>query len=159
MEQFAYQNRQKPKITREVSAGGVIYNPRLDKFLLIKDSYSRWALPKGKLEENETPAQAAAREISEEVGLTDLTLKERLGKIHYYYKSAGKTIFKEVHLFLFETQDKNLKPLKKEIKGARWLTREIALKKYSYKKSLYILKKANHYVLEKRRKNARERGA
>ena len=67
----------KRRSVREVRAGGVVYRRLADnalRFLLIRDSYDKWGLPKGHLEEGETPAEAALRETREEVGLRDLRL-------------------------------------------------------------------------------------
>jgi 8-oxo-dGTP pyrophosphatase MutT (NUDIX family) len=56
----------------EVSAGGIVFR-RLPgegaKYLLIRDSYNNWGFPKGHLEGNESPAEAAIRETAEETGL------------------------------------------------------------------------------------------
>ena len=57
---------------REVSAGGDRVPARLGRdarFLLIRDSYDNWGFPKGHLEDEETPAEAALRETAEETGL------------------------------------------------------------------------------------------
>ena len=53
----------KRKPEREVSAGGIVFRRfgAEARFLLIKDSYRHWGFPKGHLEEEETPAEAALR--------------------------------------------------------------------------------------------------
>ena len=58
----------------ETSAGGVVINNERTKIALIGrlDRRGRllWSLPKGHIEEGETPEQTAVREVAEEVGLT-----------------------------------------------------------------------------------------
>ncbi|RMO94548.1 MutT/nudix protein [Pseudomonas syringae pv. philadelphi] len=44
------------------------------QILYVRKPKSRWALPGGKIESGETPAQAAMRELSEETGLENLDL-------------------------------------------------------------------------------------
>jgi 8-oxo-dGTP pyrophosphatase MutT (NUDIX family) len=138
----------KKKTKSEISSGGVVFkklkmkNEKLKiKILLIKDSYGRWALPKGKIEKGEKPEEAALREIQEETGLTDLKIIEHLGQIKYFYQFRGQPIFKIVYNFLIETRQEKLKP-NYEIQGAKWLEPEDALKTIAYKNTKEILEKA-----------------
>lgn len=60
------------------------------RILYVRKPKSRWALPGGKIEDGETPAQAAARELSEETGLRDLDLVylseyEKDNVMHYIF--------------------------------------------------------------------------
>jgi 8-oxo-dGTP diphosphatase len=53
------------------TASGVLFRDSLDRVLLVKPSYKPyWDLPGGQIEPGESPKQAAAREIKEELGLT-----------------------------------------------------------------------------------------
>ncbi len=132
---------------REISAGGIVWNFKTKKLLLIKDSYGRWALPKGVIEKGETSEQAAVREVQEETGLKNLKVVEKLGEIKYYYQLKGEKIFKIVIFFLMETEDEELKH-EWEIKDAEWLEPEDALEKIEYENSRKLMAKA----LEKLRK-------
>jgi len=60
-----------------------------------------WALPKGHLEPEETPEQAAVREVKEETGL-DATVVAPLGVIDYWFVFQGKRIHKHVHHFVLQ---------------------------------------------------------
>jgi len=131
------------KAKLEISSGGVVYRKERNKiqFLLIKDSYGRWALPKGKIEKNEKPEEAAKREIQEETGLKDLKIVSKLGQIKYFYKLHDQPIFKIVYNYLLETNQKELKP-SWEIKEAKWYSQKEALKTIAYKNTKVILEKA-----------------
>jgi len=62
-------------------------------------------LPKGKLDGDETPDQAALREVQEETGLS-ARIVEPLGSVAYTYTTKrGTAVPKEVHFFLMELVD------------------------------------------------------
>jgi len=61
-----------------------------------------WCLPKGHLEGEETPEEAAVREIAEETGITG-EIRTRLGVIDYWFSGDGRRVHKVVHHFLLES--------------------------------------------------------
>ncbi len=60
-----------------------------------------WCLPKGHLENGETLAQAAAREVAEETGIEGRVLTE-LGTIDYWFATSDRRVHKYVHHYLLE---------------------------------------------------------
>src|SRR3989442_15626015 len=99
--------RKQRRAQRETSAGGVVFRRGPDgepRFLLIRDSYRNWGVPKGHLEPGEPPAAAARREVAEETGLKDLVLHGPIRVIDWYFPFRGKTIHKFCHFFLFESR-------------------------------------------------------
>lgn len=58
-----------------------------------------WCLPKGHLELDETPEQAAVREIEEETGIQG-RIVDGLGTIDYWFSVEGKRVHKHVHHYL-----------------------------------------------------------
>ena len=98
----------KRKAEREVSAGGIVFRRFGDhslRFLLIRDSYDNWGFPKGHLEGEESPSEAALRETSEETGLKDLVLHGPIRIIDWHFRFRGRFIHKYCHFFLFESPD------------------------------------------------------
>lgn len=113
----------------ELSAGGIVLakTQSIWHVLLIQDMNKSWTFPKGLIEPNENPRGSAEREISEEIGLTNLTYVSTLGTIQYMYRRNG-LIRKTVHYFLFQSDTQApLKPQREEgISEARWVALEEA---------------------------------
>lgn len=60
-----------------------------------------WCLPKGHIEEGETPEEAARREVEEETGIAAVIVRA-LGVIDYWFTGDDRRIHKVVHHFLLE---------------------------------------------------------
>jgi 8-oxo-dGTP pyrophosphatase MutT (NUDIX family) len=119
----------------EFSAGGVVVRDR-DVIVVVPVRRSArgtkvLALPKGHLDGDETPEQAAAREVTEETGVT-ATLIDKLGDVHYSYERGGRRIRKQVAFFLFEYSSGDLADHDDEIEDARWMPLEEAAEALTY---------------------------
>ncbi len=82
------------------AAGGIVQNEQ--KEILFIKRLGKWDLPKGKIEKDEKPDTAAAREIEEETGINKLTLKYKIGETYHVYETFGKINLKTTHWFYFE---------------------------------------------------------
>ena len=89
------------------------------------------ALPKGHVDGDETPEQAARREVREEGGV-DADLLEPLGDVRYRYKRGGRLIDKRVSFFLFAYRSGSPADHDHEIAEARWITLDEAARALSY---------------------------
>jgi len=105
------------------AAGGVVMNDE-NKLLMIY-RLNRWDLPKGKMEKNETPDEAALREVEEECGLHHLTLNKQLSNTYHTYQLNGKQLLKRTFWFMMTTDEKVLIPQTEEnITEVRWMNKE-----------------------------------
>jgi 8-oxo-dGTP pyrophosphatase MutT (NUDIX family) len=119
----------------EFSAGGVVV--RGDECVVIVP-VKRGArgnrvlgLPKGHPDGDETPEQAATREVAEETGVT-AALIEPLGETNYSYERKGRRVAKRVAFFLFEYRSGDLADHDHEIEDARWMPLKEAARSLTY---------------------------
>jgi 8-oxo-dGTP pyrophosphatase MutT (NUDIX family) len=134
----------------EVSAGGIVFR-RVPgegaRYLLIRDSYKNWGFPKGHLEGNESPAEAAGRETAEETGLDHLVLQGPIRVIDWHFRFRGRHIHKYCHFFLFESPDGEACPqLEEGITACQWRPLNEALDLLSYDNARGVLKRAGEMV-------------
>jgi 8-oxo-dGTP pyrophosphatase MutT (NUDIX family) len=138
--------RRNRKGTRiETSSGGVVFRvvAREPHFLLIRDPYRNWGLPKGHIEGAETPAQAALREVAEETGLLQLEIVAELPTIDWYYRDRGRLIHKFCHFFLLQAGDGDTVPqLDEGITECIWKPFSLALETLSYANAREVLRAA-----------------
>ena len=135
----------------ETSAGGVVF--RVDGgqplFLLIRDSYQNWGFPKGHIEDGEAPEDAALREVAEETGLAELTVRGTIDKIDWFFRFRGQLIHKHCHFYLMETGETRTKPQRAEgITACRWTPFEEAQSLVSYANAREVLRRAQEMVVE-----------
>jgi 8-oxo-dGTP pyrophosphatase MutT (NUDIX family) len=118
------------EIDHQHSAGGLIV--RSGRILLISTQEGRrWQLPKGHIEEGETPEQAAVREVREETGIT-VRAREPIGDVSYVYRRDGRRIHKVVHYYLCAFVAGSTDDHDHEVEDARWIPLEEALTALTY---------------------------
>jgi len=85
------------------AAGGIVEND--DEELLFIYRLEYWDLPKGGIEADETPEEAAYREIKEECGIYTHQLKQHLTDTYHIYERESKMYLKKTFWFYFEQKD------------------------------------------------------
>lgn len=89
--------------------------------LLIRTRAKQFELPKGHVEEGESHADAAARELCEETGLLHASPPTReLGDLDYRF-DGDPPVHKRVRCFLFLTDAPELGALPKGTRERRWI--------------------------------------
>jgi 8-oxo-dGTP pyrophosphatase MutT (NUDIX family) len=107
-----------------------------------------WALPKGHLDGDETPLQAATREVREETGV-EVEPIEELGEIQYTYERRGGPVRKRVVFFLFEYRGGELAH-DHEIEAVRWMPLEEAAKTLTHAGEREMVQRALLHAREDR---------
>ena len=120
---------------RDFSAGGVVVDG--DQVVVLvpvkraADGRPVLGLPKGHPDGDETPEEAARREVAEEAGVTGELIDE-LGEVRYNYERRGRTIAKRVRFYLFRYVSGNVADHDHEIEDALWMPIEQASRDLTY---------------------------
>ena len=86
-----------------IAAGGIVENEK-GKILLMK-RLGKWDLPKGKLDKGESIEECALREIEEETGAADLSVKSSFAETYHTYYRNEKWIIKHTHWYIVNCED------------------------------------------------------
>lgn len=111
-----------------MAAGGIVLRRSAPPLVAIVRQRKRneWVLPKGKLDDGETPKQAAHREVLEETG-HEVAIHEFLGTL--VYQSGGRS--KVVHFWRMEAEGGQVRKLMSDIKAVDWVPLDDALARLS----------------------------
>ncbi|MBK7030744.1 MAG: NUDIX domain-containing protein [Bacteroidales bacterium] len=105
------------------AAGGVVYNEK--KEILFIRRFEKWDLPKGKIEKNEHPEEAAVREVEEETGLNQPAILHSLPDTYHLYPDRNnKFILKKTFWFRmsYYGSEALIPQLEEHITEARWIS-------------------------------------
>jgi len=131
----------------EVSAGGVVYRRSDDGVEIVlaarrtRRGDLAWGLPKGLIEPEETPEEAAVREVREETGL-EAEVEASLGDIRYFYVWEGVRVRKAVHFFLMRATGGDVSQHDHEMEDVQWFPLSVALRRATYKGEREVLQRA-----------------
>lgn len=131
-------------LSQEHSAGGIVYkidNDGIKIAVIYREFHQDWTLPKGHLEEGESPEQAAIREVKEEVGL-DTNIIKHIGYSIYRFTDRKKQelIQKKVDYFLMELVKDNNQIQESEVDKLEWLPFMKAIDRLSFNRDQDLVK-------------------
>jgi ADP-ribose pyrophosphatase YjhB (NUDIX family) len=101
-----------------------------------------WSLPKGHIEEGETPEQAALREVAEETGITS-EIEKSLGIIDFWFMAGGKRIHKTVHHYLFRESGGLLAAQESEVDEVAWFPLAEIVERLAYPDEKKLIARTN----------------
>jgi len=139
----------------EYSAGGIVLRPgedgRWDVLLIATHEGGRWSLPKGHVEEGESEAEAAVREVREETGI-DAEVIAPVDTVDYWYRWKGPEgsvlIHKRVTYFLMRYVSGDVRNHGWEVDEARWFPLEEALQTVTYRDERELIRKAAAMIVK-----------
>ncbi len=99
---------------------------------------SRWGLPKGAPNGDESTEQAAMREVWEETGLRAEVLS-LLDRIEYFFRANDKLIRKEVDFYLMRYSSGEMRPQLSEVDDCEWVELGEAIARASFESEKRVL--------------------
>jgi 8-oxo-dGTP pyrophosphatase MutT (NUDIX family) len=104
------------------AAGGIVKNS--DGRLLVIFRRGKWDLPKGKLDEGESPQQAAAREVEEECGVSQLKVGSLIKHTYHTYIQDSMAVLKKTYWYAIFTEDVRalIPQAEEDIEKAEWMS-------------------------------------
>jgi 8-oxo-dGTP diphosphatase len=112
------------------AAGGIVERSTdsgLEIAVVHRKRYDDWVLPKGKLQEGESFAQAAQREVQEETGCL-VTAGEYAGAVGYTAKSSPKVVL----FWRMSVLEQRAFEDREEVDGLAWLPMEAAIRRLTH---------------------------
>ncbi len=111
-----------------LAAGGIVLRRQQPPLIAVVRLRKRdeWVLPKGKLDDGETPRAAAKREVLEETG-HNVTVHEFLGTLAYDFGGRSKI----VHYWRMEAGSEQAHELMHDVRAVDWLPLSAAVERLS----------------------------
>lgn len=112
---------------RIIAAGGLVFNEQDELLMIFRRGF--WDLPKGKLEKGETIEQCAIREVQEETGLQNITLKNFISiTLHEYFDTyLDELVIKESHWYYMTVKDHQVlvPQTEEDISMIKWISKAV----------------------------------
>jgi 8-oxo-dGTP pyrophosphatase MutT (NUDIX family) len=136
----------------QTSAGGVAYRQRagqIEVALIAVGEKLRWQLPKGLVDQDESPEEAARREVREEAGI-ETEVVQPLERIEYWYygTEAGARVrfHKFVHFYLLSYVAGEVQDHDAEVADARWVELAEAKELLAFASERRVLERAEQVL-------------
>ena len=146
-------SRRRLPTVEEVSAGGLVLDPKSaqPRAVLISHFDRRgrviWSLPKGHLEEGETPEEAGIREVWEETGI-EAEIVAELGSVDFWFNAEDRRVHKTVHHYLMRATGGTIAGDPNEVLSAEWVELDRAAARLAYSDERRLLHKAKRMLAE-----------
>jgi 8-oxo-dGTP pyrophosphatase MutT (NUDIX family) len=102
-----------------------------------------WCLPKGHLENGETPEQAAVREIEEETGVTGRVIATLPGVEYWFVEKGSRRVHKRVDYFLLAYVRGSAADFDAhEVSGAEWFPWDEGIARLSFDNERQVVEQA-----------------
>jgi len=110
----------KKKLPVIVAGGGLVFNDKREILFIYRNK--KWDLPKGKIEKGEKIQDCALREVAEETGINDLTIRKFIAKTYHVFKRNDKFKLKETYWYEMHSDYKGtlIPQIEEGIEKVKW---------------------------------------
>tara|TARA_B110000459_G_scaffold198673_1_gene244020 strand:+ start:701 stop:1282 length:582 start_codon:yes stop_codon:yes gene_type:complete len=107
-----------------IAAGGKIINSKSETLFIYRND--KWDLPKGKAEKNEQLPQTALREVIEETGIKEVSIKKPLDVTYHIFKRNSEYRLKVTYWFeMFSEYEGKFNPqIDEGITDVKWIKKD-----------------------------------
>lgn len=144
--------KEKMPTLEQVSAGGIAFrrvDGEYEVAIIAMNPSGRWQLPKGLIDEGETPEEAAVREVREEAGI-ETELLEPVETIDYWFVSdwdeVRRRIHKQVHFFLLRYTGGDVADHDDEVLESRWVNVDEAIEMLAFESEKKTVEKVKQLL-------------
>jgi 8-oxo-dGTP pyrophosphatase MutT (NUDIX family) len=130
------------RVAHHRSAGGLVVAG--ERILLIStQNGKRWQLPKGHIEDGETPEEAAVREVREETGVSSRVLAPLSGIEYWFVDKEHQRVHKKVDYYLLAYVGGDAADFDaNEVSGAGWFSWDEGLARLSFENERQVVREA-----------------
>ena len=134
----------------EKSCGAIVYtkDSGIIQYVIIRSKEGFYGFPKGHMEENETEAETALREVAEETGLTITLIPNFRTEDTHTFNRNGETRLKHIVYFLGEYSGQTPIAQETELNGVFLTSYETAMSLFQFDSSKKLLTEAHDFLMQ-----------
>ena len=134
----------------EKSCGAIVYtkDSGIIQYVIIRSKEGFYGFPKGHMEENETEAETALREVAEETGLTITLIPNFRTEDTHTFNRNGETRLKHIVYFLGKYSGQTPIAQETELNGVFLMSYETAMSSFQFNSSKRLLTEAHNFLMQ-----------
>ena len=135
----------------EKSCGVIVYTKEYGciQYVIIRSKEGFYGFPKGHMEENETEAETALREVAEEVGLSVTLIPDFRTEDTHTFNRNGETRLKHIVYFLGEYSAQTPVAQETELNSVYLMSYETAMASFQFDSSKKLLTEAHNFLMKR----------
>lgn len=138
---------------QQIQAAGAVLFRRIEDIVEVALIFRKgfWDLPKGKMEDDETPIICAKRELEEELGISDVEIGIELIQTYHEYEMHGTPFGKTTYWFTATAPEQEFRPqIEEDIEKVQWVEYSKASEILGYPNLVKVLDTFSRWLLRQK---------